>query len=116
MAKIKYHFPRNNMTVEVDSLEKLKQVSAAIGEPVNLDKTYNSSSKGLVFIKDMDTSHVMRVARKRTVELLDEVMENARKEYNQKASIGTFIDGYLAIPEDKLLSDLMTELSSRFHS
>lgn len=113
MSKIKHTFKKTGITVEVDTLEQLQTIAKSLGETVTIEKTYNSSTHGLVLIADMASWHIMNALRKRAGEVLDAAMVAAKEASGCNQSLHAFMKGYMNLADDALIVDLLTEMDKR---
>jgi hypothetical protein len=109
---VKYKF-RSGATVE-GTVEQILAIAKTLGETVNLTKLgalprgyYNSSSKGLLQIKEMNTVHLRSALLKMSREHFGSM--DARS----TTSNGEFCAKYLALADNPIVEDLFTELSKR---
>lgn len=94
----------NGMIVE-GTLDQIQQVARTFGQTVPVDDGYhyNSSSKGLIRIADMETTHLRNALLKRYVTFVT----------NLKLLGNDRIATEISNPSDKTLVGLMAEFSRR---
>lgn len=98
----------NGMTVS-GTPEQIKTVIQALGLKDRIPGVYNSSTKGTVFIKDMNSSHI----RNAMLKLGKDHIEQART-FNDRQFIELF-DIPLVLT-DSTIRELRDELNNRLHT
>ena len=115
---MKYTF-KGGSTVE-GTLDQIMTVAAALGETVVLSKVsgitsipkgyYNSSTKGLQAIKDMNAAHIKNALLKRARDYYESLVSFNIGTQSKKTD---FLQAFTSMVNDTQIQDLYTELAKR---
>ena len=94
---------------------QIMEYAKLVGESIDTDKLplaglrgyYVSSTKGLLKISGMETTHIINALTKRTVEYFQALKTTSDKDLTK------YLKGFIALPEDPIIEDLYGELVSR---
>jgi len=109
---MKYTF-KNGATVE-GTLDQILSIAKGLGETINLSKLsdlprgyYKSSTKGILKIGDMNTSHIRSALLKMSRSHFDSMSGR------DPLTNAEFCKKYLSLGDNPIVEDLFSELSTR---
>ncbi len=107
MTTTKYTF-RDGATI-TGTIEQIKRYASTIGETVNFESThYQSSTRGLIKISDMDTSHCRNALVKVTKEYFETLAATQKTLSNKE-----FLLKYVSMTEVPSIKALFEEIKRR---
>lgn len=116
MTTEKRSYEFNNGLTITGSIEQIIEISTKIGEPIDATRLgivpkgfYQSSTKGLVAIKDMNTVHIINALTKRTISYY----ENIKPKKGEELDLATYLKNYISLTDDAQVEELYTELIER---
>jgi hypothetical protein len=100
---MKYTY-KNGVTID-GTKDQIIAVGKTFGELISFIGYYESASKGLIKISDMDSSHIKNVIKKEMKGKLDRI--------NVRQDDISFIRDLVNLPNDELIKNLFDELTTR---
>ena len=100
---MKYTY-KNGVTID-GTKDQILAVGKTFGELISFIGYYESASKGLIKISDMDSIHIKNVIKKEMRDKLDSL--------NVRQDDRSFIRELLNLPSDELIKNLFDELATR---
>lgn len=109
---MQYKF-KNGATVE-GTTEQILAIAKSLGETVNLGSLgtprgyYESSTKGVLKISEMEAGHIRNALLKHSREYFETLITESKKLSNED-----FLKKYIGLVENAVVIDLFTELQKR---
>lgn len=116
--KRSYNFA--NGATMTGTIEQILTVAATLGETVDATQLgivpkgyYQSETKGLIAIKDMNEIHIINALTKRTIAYYESIRPKKGEKLTTEEVIQNYLAKFVALTDDLQIEELYSELARR---